>query len=546
MRLPLFFCLIYFLISNNVVAESTFPRQVMSDSGRYTVEIEKIDPEIPLRSLHSWVVRFEHKTGSETKLLRIEIDGGMPRHGHGLPTEPKLTQYLGNGRYQIDGVLFNMPGLWQLQFRIQDSKGWDQAVFKLAVRDEVKQTGNEWNQGELGVIKGLMLRQANNEPSTTDVGNAYFNDPNAAALGEKLFFDTELSPANIACAHCHQPQNQFADARTHSIGVERLRRNAPSLIGVANAEWLYWDGRRDSLWSQALVPFEAAAEMASSRVFVLQQVMAKQAYRDLYTEIFGKLPDASWLQSMDSMASPMGSASARASWKKLQRAERNKINRHFSNVGKAIAAFEGSLTLTPSRFDHYAKELLHAGEDAARPLLSADERAGLRWFISGKTQCLNCHNGPQFSNQGFHNIGTGIDANGDFDYGRSLGIRDVKLNEFNCASRYADGHKNSCEKLKYINATEISGLLNGAFKVPSLRNVSMTSPYMHDGRFNTLEAVMQHYQKPPNKDSRSNSHELSPLDRLDEKEIGQIIAFLKTLDSPADNSQTVITPEPKR
>ncbi len=533
MRIILFLVLVCCLAPTTALAESTFPRLITSDSGRYTVELEQLEPEIPLRRLHNWVVRFEPKSFTQAKPLRIEIDGGMPRHGHGLPSEPKITQHLGDGRYQIEGVLFNMPGLWQLQFRVLDDKGWDQAVFKLAARNKVKQAGSEWSQGELGVIKGLMLDSGTDASGTKDIGNAYFKDVNAIALGKKLFFDSSLSPANISCAQCHQAQNYFADSRSQSIGVEPLRRNAPSLIGVANADWFYWDGRRDSLWSQALVPFEASAEMASSRVFVLQQVMAKPNYRDLYTEVFGQLPDASWLQSLEPTASPIGSASARASWKKLQRAERNKINRHFSNIGKAIAAFEGSLQFTPSRFDHYAQQLIEKGEDAARSMLSDDERAGLRWFISGQSMCLNCHNGPQFSNQGFHNIGTGIDASGEMDYGRSLGIRDVKLNEFNCASRFADGHKKSCVKLEYLNATEISGLLNGAFKVPGLRNVSTTAPYMHDGRFATLEAVMQHYQKPPDKNSRANSHELSALDRLDEKAFEQLVAFLKTLDSPA-------------
>lgn len=529
MRIPLLFLLIYCLIPIAATAESTFPRQITSDSGRYTVELEQMMSEIPLREIHSWTVRFERKSKTKSKPLRIEIDGGMPRHGHGLPTEPKLARYLGDERYQIDGVLFNMPGLWQLQFRVLDEKGWDQVIFKLAVRNEVKQTGSEWSQGELGVIKGLMLKET---PKSSDLGNAYFNDTNAIELGKLLFFDADLSPAKVACSQCHQPQNNYADSRVQSIGVQPLQRNAPSLIGVANADWFYWDGRRDSLWSQALVPFEAKAEMASSRVFVLQQVMAKPLYRDLYTEIFGNLPDTLWLQGLDSTASPISTGTARASWKALKRAERNNVNRHYSNIGKAIAAFEGSLQFTPSRFDDYAQQLLNKNETAARPLLTADERAGLRWFISGKTQCLNCHNGPQFSNQGFHNIGTGIDTSGKMDYGRALGIQDVKLNEFNCASRYADGHKKSCEKLDYINATEISGLLNGAFKVPSLRNVSKTSPYMHDGRFDSLEAVMEHYRNPPDKTSRSNSHELSALDRLDDDATGQLILFLKTLDSP--------------
>jgi len=523
----------------SAIADTTYPRDRVSDNARYHVVLEQPSAHIPLRKIHTWSVQFTRADGRETRPLRIEIDGGMPRHGHGLPTEPEITHYLGDGRYRIDGLLFSMPGLWHLQFRVFDETGWDQVLFKLAIRETVQQKSAQWTSSELGVIKGLMLPTNTVDNNVQDSGNAFMQDPEAAALGERLFFDKRLSPAGVACNACHQPDHFFADPRQESVGTETLRRNAPSLIGIADADWFYWDGRRDSLWSQALVPFEAADEMASSRVYVLQQVMRDPDYRAHYTEVFGQLPDSDHLQQLPTHASPIGDEAAQRAWQGIPRAMRNQVNRHFSNLGKAIAAYEGTLTHTPSRFDRYAKTLLEHGEDATDTLFSEDEREGLRWFISGRSQCLNCHNGPQFSNQGFHNIGTATDDNGELDYGRSLGIRNVLLNEFNCESRYVDRQQPACKKLQYINATEISGMLAGAFKVPGLRNVAATAPYMHDGRFKDLSAVMSHYRNPPGKTSRNDGHELSPLNRLDDKAIEQLIAFLKTLDSePAPPTDT--------
>ena len=181
-----------------------------------------------------------------------------------------------------------------------------------------------------------------------------------------------------------------------------------------------------------------------------------------------------------------------------------------------------------SGFDRYVDRLAERGEAAAVELLTPPEIAGAKLFIDEqRTQCLQCHNGPMMANGGFHNIGTGNFTGERLDFGRVFGLRAVLMDEFNCLGPYSDAKPDECLELRFLN-TSPHVPLEGAFKVPSLRNVVATAPYMHDGSLATLEAVMTHYGKAPQRIGRA--HELRPLE-LSKTESEQLIAFLKSLNS---------------
>ncbi|MBT8148578.1 MAG: hypothetical protein KJO24_01515 [Gammaproteobacteria bacterium] len=359
----------------------------------------------------------------------------------------------------------------------------------------------------------------------------------AADFGKQLFFDPTLSGAsNVSCASCHQPDKAFTDGLATGKGVGKLPRNTPSAIGLSDSSWFYWDGRKDSLWSQALAPIEAGAEMNSSRLQVVRAIGTNLNYRRQYQAIFGSYPLQLLATQWSRPASPIGAAARQENWYRMPAPLREQVNRVFANIGKALAAYEHTLQYSDSRFDRYAREL--SGRDYARAesLLSKDELAGLALFIdSSKTQCLNCHNGPAFSNRDFHNIGSGRLQGAQLDFGRFLGVQSVLLDEFNCSGRYSDAPAGGCDHLRFINK-QVDDHLRGAYKTPSLRNLVLTAPYFHDGRFDSLEQVLDYYLSEENQLAANRNSELLPL-QLSSDEQRQLLAFLRSLTShslPAD------------
>ncbi len=385
----------------------------------------------------------------------------------------------------------------------------------------------EWTERELRVLTSLSLHAAGSPPA--DPSNRVADNPQAAAFGERLFFDPRLSGnGQLSCASCHQPERYFTDGLARSQGMASTLRNAPTVIASAWQTWFYWDGRRDSLWSQALIPIEAADEMGASRVEAVRLLGQDANYRERYESVFGAFPAALLSRVPAMRAGPFADAASQDRWHRLGRAQQQLVNQVYANLGKAIAAYERTLVPTPSRFDRYVAQLLGEAEPAPTPLLSRQEQLGARLFVdAGKTQCLQCHNGPMLSNGGFHNIGTGNFSGARMDFGRVFGLRAVLLDEFNCLGPYSDAEPEQCSELRFLNR-DAHVPLEGAFKTPGLRNVSQTAPYFHDGRHETLMDVMQHYNKPP--DQQLGPHELRALE-LDQQQLEALVAFMQTLDS---------------
>ena len=523
--------LLTLLFTANTSARSLLPSTVLSASGKNTVKLEPIERPIPVGSLHQWrLIIIDRKTGDPAQISQIAFDGGMPAHGHGLPTIPQAATYEAESGWLIEGVKFNMSGLWELKVRFQTPDLWDTATIKVAVGDRVIRSAeastDHWSVAEIAVLKSLRLEEPeNNQLATSGNVEKLSQNTDARAIGKKLFFDSQLSKNNsISCSTCHQPDRNFTDGLSTSIGLEPLTRNAPTLVGSGAQRWFYWDGRRDSLWSQALVPMEAPAEMGNTRTRIAQYIT--QDYLGEYETIFGSTPPLP--KGLPMEATPAGTAVQKTAWQSLPLNIRERINRIFSNTGKLIAAWEASLTHQPTRFDLFVDLLSEGNTSGAHEILNENERAGLKLFINNKTQCMNCHNSPLFTNHGFHNIGTGMSKNGDMDFGRMIGSQMVLMDEFNCGSQYSDSQSNACRELKYSNENGHGSNTRGAFKVPTLRGLSRTAPFMHDGRFDSLEEVMDFYINPPAA-TNTMRHELPTLNHLTEEDKKNLIAFLNTL-----------------
>ncbi|HXT17555.1 MAG TPA: cytochrome c peroxidase [Gemmatimonadaceae bacterium] len=380
-------------------------------------------------------------------------------------------------------------------------------------------TSESWSADEIAKLQSLTLAHIDELPA--DPSNRYASSAMAAAFGRRVFFDSSFSiNGRVACATCHLPNRQFQDDRRLGAGVGTTGRRTMTVVASTYSPWLFWDGRADSPWSQALGPFESAVEHGGTRT-LYARVVAQSLARD-YERIFGALPDVSHLPHS---AGPNGTADERAAWDRLPDATKDSVTRVFVNLGKSIEAFERGIRFGPSRFDRYVAGLGDsAGTRRDRVLLSRDERAGARLFI-GRAQCTRCHSGALLTDNLFHNVGVG--GAQPRDSGRSVGIRLADASDFNCLGRYSDASANDCAELRY--AKRSGAELVGAFRTPSLRNVALRPPYGHDGEFANLAAVLDHYNRAP---AAAVGHsELEAL-HLTSAEVRQLEAFLRTLDGP--------------
>ena len=234
--------------------------------------------------------------------------------------------------------------------------------------------------------------------------------------------------------------------------------------------------------------------------------------------MFGAPPD---LRGVPAVGGPVADPAARAAWERMSADQRDAVTAVFVNVGKAIAAYERHLQPGASRFDRFAAEWKRTKAQPVE-MLSADERAGFALFI-GKANCTECHNGPLFTNNEFHNTGVPRRAGLPEDRGRHPAVAGVQSDEFNCRSRWSDV-RGLCPELDFVPPA--SAAQERAYKVPSLRNVAERAPYMHAGQFGTLSEVLAHYNRASA--APAGRTELRPL-KLSPAELRQLEAFLRSL-----------------
>ncbi|MEO8307828.1 MAG: cytochrome c peroxidase [Pseudomonadota bacterium] len=389
------------------------------------------------------------------------------------------------------------------------------------------QGGGGWNAEELAVLTSLRIRELPAAPR--DLSNAFQDSAAAAALGKLLFFDTRFSRNQaVSCASCHDPGRQFQDGRAVGVGLGVGSRRSMPIVGAGFSPWLFWDGRKDSVWSQALGPLEDPVEHGGNRLQYAR--LMQMYYRQTYQEIFGPLPEFSHLPED---AGPRGSTAEKEAWLALDEAARDGISRVFANMGKAIAAYEKTLSFNPSRLDLYINEVLNGKRDV-HSVFTPQEVRGLRLFI-GKGQCVSCHNGPLLTDQQFHNTGVPPRDPDSPDQGRASALSKVRDDEFNCAGRFSDAKLGQCEELRFLVAQD--GHTVGAFKTPGLRDVALRPPYMHAGQFASLDAVVLHYVNAPH--AAVGHSELTHLHKSPDKTKGETEARRPIDLSPAEQQDLV-------
>ncbi len=214
------------------------PRPRDSAKGRYAVTLLSAKSPIPINEWLDFAIQLERRDGAAVVLRELALDGGMPAHGHGLPTTPTVLRGQADGAFVATGVRFNMAGRWELRVLIVDDQGGDVAMFPVEV-GPARAAANppesppsepataSWSEEQRAILRSLWIR--NLGPPPPDLTNRVADDPRAAALGHRLFFDTGLSGnGQIACATCHQPRLYFSDGRAVSGATaaiaSRIRR----------------------------------------------------------------------------------------------------------------------------------------------------------------------------------------------------------------------------------------------------------------------------------------------------------------------------------
>ena len=375
-----------------------------------------------------------------------------------------------------------------------------------------------------------------------DPTNAVADDPDAAWLGQALFYDTRLSgTGEFSCATCHIPEFGFQTPDALSEAAGTTDRHAPTVLNNGFQDWFFWDGRADSLWAQALKPLEADNEQDTTRVAAVRVVYEDEAYRAVFESLFGALPDLDDAERFPEDARPVTddpSHSDNVAWATMDADDRDAINQAFAGVGKAIAAYERQLVRADSRFDTFA-EAVRDGT-STEGLLTDSELYGLELFL-GEGNCHFCHFGPNFSNDEFHNIGLGSrDWLVDGDQGRYDGIAALLQDPFNGAGDYSDDTEYGSLRIDHLvrSAEQL-----GQFKTPTLRNLAETAPYMHGGHYDTLEEVVTHYARLDETEEVGHREELLVVhDDWGDAEITALVEFLLTLEGTELDPALIGTP----
>ncbi|HEX6017312.1 MAG TPA: cytochrome c peroxidase [Burkholderiaceae bacterium] len=340
-------------------------------------------------------------------------------------------------------------------------------------------------------------------PAARDPGNAQAGRRDAIALGELLFFDVRLSgDGRFACATCHQPALAFADGQRRSLGRGGvLDRNAPTLWNAVHERWYGWDGAADSLWSQAIRPIVDAREMSTTPAQVRALVAGDGELACRYRRTFG-------------------SAAATGADDEIV----------LVNAAKAIGAFVATLVSGRTPFDDF-RDALARGDQAAMARYPASAQRGLKLFV-GRGRCALCHTGPMFSHGEFGDTGLGFFVRpGVVDPGRHGGIAALRASRYNLLGRFSDSPADSADAIK-TRHVEPQHRNFGEFKVPSLRNVALTAPYMHDGQLATLDDVLAHYSELNLERLHADGERiLEPL-HSSAGEKADLLAFLRTLSDP--------------
>ena len=395
-------------------------------------------------------------------------------------------------------------------------------------------------------------------PPPPDLSNRFADDPKAARLGQRLFFDPSFSgrlldgdddgssqtlgkvgeTGRVSCAGCHVPSGGFLDNRSpdHQISLAAGwgLRKAPSLLDVGQVKLLTWDGRRDALYNQVFAPIESPVEMNSSRLYVAQQ-LAKN-HRAEYESIFGAMPPfddptrfpvlsakLTGCEPKHGQPTPTcdgathGMPNDHDIYDALSLDDQRAVTLAVVNMGKAIGAYERRLTCGTSRFDAFMQ-----GDSGA---LSESEIRGATLFV-GKGECIGCHSGPYFSDQRFHNVGLGPKPVGVVfadlgDQGASEGVAKAIADPLDVRGAFSDGDDGRLPD-------HVTPELQGAFKTPMLRCVDLRTSFMHTAQLRTLALVIDFFDRGGDGPGMFGKNELHPLGLTPQERL-DLASFLSAL-----------------
>lgn len=312
-----------------------------------------------------------------------------------------------------------------------------------------------------------------------DPSNRASGRPDAIEFGYHMFREPRFSPNGyVACISCHQTDRAFTDAIARAQGLAPLPRNTPTLANLRLQRWYGWDGASDSLWMASLRPMLDAREIGADAARVARVVRIGNGHACRYRRAFGAAPEAHGDLTV------------------------------MVNVAKATAAFVETLVTGRTAFDTY-RDALAQGDAAGIARYPEPARRGATLFV-GRAACATCHAGPNFSDGRFHAAPAGL-TNG-IDAGREDGLARWRASVFNRFGRFSDApaHPTRADLLAHADAAA-----RGHFRTPSLRNVAVTPPYMHDGRFDSLDQAVRH--------GPGDAGQLSDAD------VADLVAFLSTL-----------------
>lgn len=346
-----------------------------------------------------------------------------------------------------------------------DPKPADDLFFQIPDLTKVKDEA-----AEIQVPKGL--------PALTPNAVVPASNPMTAgriALGKQLYFDPRVSlNGTVSCATCHNPEKGWTDSLPTTIGIGGAAngRNSPTVLNTVYSKVMFWDGRAPSLEAQAQGPVQAATEMGNqTHAQIIERLRTIPGYREQFMKVFG-------------------------------------TDVNMDGFAKAVAAFERTALTGNSAYDKYAAGDMKAlSESAKRGMmlfglrLDFEDEFQPQGVVLKKANCSSCHIGVNFSDDQFHNIGVGADKNG----------------------KLADLGRWAAEAVGAKNPASI-----GAFKTPILRDITRTGPYMHDGSEDTLEKVVEYYNKGGNPNAYL-SKDIKALN-LTDQEKKDLVEFMKALD----------------
>jgi cytochrome c peroxidase len=418
----------------------------------------------------------------------LKVDAHMPEHRHGMNYAPAVKA-MAPGRWRAEGLMLHMPGRWELVFELRAGGLTDRLAHARVLSGLLDFSGEE---------RTRILSHGPWPPAlAADPSNRVSGEPEAIALGEKLFFEPRLSgPGSVLCATCHAPFRAFQDGRPRGFGLKEGERNTLSVLDARFHRWFGWDGAQDSLWAQSIRPLLDPREMDASPAHVAGVV--RKLFASQYEKAFAR-------------PVPAGDEEV------------------LVDAAKALAAFQETLVSRRTPFDDF-RDALAKGDAQAAGHYPLSAQRGLRIFV-GKGNCSVCHFGPQFTNGEFADTGVPFfAAPGRVDAGRHAAIARLRQSPYNLLGRYNDdAARSTAAGTRHVEAQHRNF---GEFRVPGLRSVALTAPYMHNGSLPTLRDVVKFYSELNEERLHADGEKLLRPLHLSREEAEDLVAFLESL-SPA-------------